>query len=93
MSDFSAFTTQEKFADEAELLQRLVAQSALSPGMRKAISERAAALVQRIRDEARPTLMEHFLAEYGLSTTEGVALMCLAEAMLRVPDRGHRWTR
>ncbi len=86
MSDFSAFTTQEKFADEAELLQRLVAQSALSPGMRKAISERAAALVQRIRDEARPTLMEHFLAEYGLSTTEGVALMCLAEAMLRVPD-------
>jgi len=30
--------------------------------------------------------MEVFLAEYGLSTTEGVALMCLAEALLRVPD-------
>ena len=30
--------------------------------------------------------MEVFLAEYGLSTEEGVALMCLAEALLRVPD-------
>ena len=30
--------------------------------------------------------MEAFLAEYGLSTDEGVGLMCLAEALLRVPD-------
>ena len=30
--------------------------------------------------------LEQFLAEYGLSSQEGVALMCLAEAMLRVPD-------
>ena len=30
--------------------------------------------------------METFLSEYGLSTDEGVALMCLAEALLRVPD-------
>jgi hypothetical protein len=40
--------------------------------------------------------MEVFLAEYGLSTDEGIALMCLAEALLRgarrrndgCPDRG-----
>ena len=31
-------------------------------------------------------MMENFLAEYGLSTREGVALMCLSEALLRVPD-------
>jgi|GEM_PF-5123411 len=31
-------------------------------------------------------MMEAFLAEYGLSTAEGVGLMCLAEALLRVPD-------
>ena len=30
--------------------------------------------------------MEDFLAEYSLSTDEGVALMCLSEALLRVPD-------
>ena len=83
----SVFSTQAKFADEARLLERLVAQAALSPDARAVITARAADLVRRIRAEARPSLMEHFLAEYGLSTREGVALMCLAEAMLRVPDR------
>ncbi len=39
-----------------------------------------------IRASGTPGLMEVFLAEYGLSTDEGVALMCLAEALLRVPD-------
>jgi RHH-type proline utilization regulon transcriptional repressor/proline dehydrogenase/delta 1-pyrroline-5-carboxylate dehydrogenase len=39
-----------------------------------------------MRADTRPGLMEVFLAEYGLSTEEGVALMCLAEALLRVPD-------
>lgn len=75
-----------KFAAEAPLLERLVAAAAITVETRAAISARAAALVGRIRSEAKPTLMEHFLAEYGLSTREGVALMCLAEAMLRVPD-------
>ncbi len=41
---------------------------------------------RRIRASAKPGLMEVFLAEYGLSTDEGIALMCLAEALLRVPD-------
>ena len=83
----SEFSTQAKFADERALLDRLIADAALSPEARAAITARAAGLVRRIRAEAKPSLMEHFLAEYGLSTREGVALMCLAEAMLRVPDR------
>ncbi|KMW58476.1 Proline dehydrogenase [Candidatus Rhodobacter oscarellae] len=83
---FEAFTTDAKFADEATLLEGLIAQAALTPETRAAISTRAAELVRRIRAEARPSLMEHFLGEYGLSSREGVALMCLAEAMLRVPD-------
>ncbi|MTH64319.1 bifunctional proline dehydrogenase/L-glutamate gamma-semialdehyde dehydrogenase PutA [Paracoccus shanxieyensis] len=83
----TVFSTAAKFADEAGLLQALVAQAGLDQGQRKAIAARAADLVRRIRAEARPSMMEHFLAEYGLSTREGVALMCLAEAMLRVPDR------
>ena len=76
----------DKFADEAAVLERLVAQAHLDSDTRRAISQRAATLVRRIRAEASPTLMENFLGEYGLSTREGVALMCLAEAMLRVPD-------
>ncbi len=83
----SVFSTQAKFADEGQLLDRLTAQADLSAEARAAITARAADLVRRIRAEARPSLMEHFLAEYGLSTREGVALMCLAEAMLRVPDK------
>ncbi|WP_460273450.1 bifunctional proline dehydrogenase/L-glutamate gamma-semialdehyde dehydrogenase PutA [Celeribacter sp. ULVN23_4] len=75
-----------KYAPENQLLESLTREAAISPQTREAISGRAVTLVKRIRTEAKPTLMEHFLAEYGLSTREGVALMCLAEAMLRVPD-------
>ncbi|MDO5642117.1 MAG: bifunctional proline dehydrogenase/L-glutamate gamma-semialdehyde dehydrogenase, partial [Paracoccus sp. (in: a-proteobacteria)] len=86
-TDLSAFTHDAKFRPAAPLLEELVTQAALSPDARARISTRAADLVRRIRAEDKPTLMEHFLSEYGLSTREGVALMCLAEAMLRVPDR------
>ena len=54
--------------------------------MRQATTEHARKLVQQLRAEAKPGLMETFLGEYGLSSDEGVALMCLAEALLRVPD-------
>jgi RHH-type proline utilization regulon transcriptional repressor/proline dehydrogenase/delta 1-pyrroline-5-carboxylate dehydrogenase len=54
--------------------------------IRKAATEHARKLVQRLRTDAKPGLMEKFLGEYGLSSDEGVALMCLAEALLRVPD-------
>src|SRR5690606_9661124 len=43
-------------------------------------------LVRQVRASSSRHFMEEFLSEYGLSTTEGVALMCLAEALLRVPD-------
>lgn len=75
-----------KYADEAATLDALVAGAALNRADRSRISARAATLVRDIRASARPGLMEVFLAEYGLSTDEGVALMCLAEALLRVPD-------
>jgi len=74
------------YADEDAALQALIEQAALSPAARHAITTRATALVRDIRTSARPGLMEVFLAEYGLSTDEGIALMCLAEALLRVPD-------
>lgn len=67
---------------EATLLGRLIASTALNPEGRA----RDADLVRQIRADVRPGLMEVFLAEYGLSTEEGISLMCLAEALLRVPD-------
>jgi RHH-type proline utilization regulon transcriptional repressor/proline dehydrogenase/delta 1-pyrroline-5-carboxylate dehydrogenase len=72
--------------DEGEVLQRLVTVAALGDADRAAISSRAADLVRAVRGSSDPRLMEVFLSAYGLSTKEGVALMCLAEALLRVPD-------
>jgi len=74
------------YADPEAALERLVHLADLSPQARAAISAQAAQLVRDIRASTAPGLMEVFLAEYGLSTEEGVALMCLAEALLRVPD-------
>ncbi len=50
------------------------------------VAAAGAQIVERVRRETSPSMMESFLAEYGLSTEEGVGLMCLAEALLRVPD-------
>lgn len=74
-------------ADEVELIGQLAASSGLTPEQREAVSTTAAALIQWVRDHSQPSIMEGFLAEYGLTTKEGVALMCLAEALLRVPDQ------
>ncbi|MEO1557691.1 MAG: proline dehydrogenase family protein, partial [Pseudomonadota bacterium] len=67
-------------------LRELIKTADLSRDERAAICNDAAKLVTAIRTQAAPGLMEVFLAEYGLSTDEGIALMCLAEALLRVPD-------
>ncbi|TKT79126.1 bifunctional proline dehydrogenase/L-glutamate gamma-semialdehyde dehydrogenase PutA [Aquamicrobium sp. LC103] len=72
--------------DEEKTLARLIELAGLSVEARAAISRRAADLVRAVRTASTPQLMEVFLSEYGLSTKEGVALMCLAEALLRVPD-------
>ena len=58
----------------------------LTPKGRQAIVEHAVDLIRAIRASSRPSIMQGFLAEYGLSTREGVALMCLGEALLRIPD-------
>jgi RHH-type transcriptional regulator, proline utilization regulon repressor / proline dehydrogenase / delta 1-pyrroline-5-carboxylate dehydrogenase len=74
------------FADEAAIVRDRLDAIRLDPAARRRITERAEDMVRRLRADPVPNLMETFLAEYGLSTDEGVALMCLAEAYLRVPD-------
>ncbi len=76
----------ETYASEAETIAQLVTSANLTEADRARICARGARLVTDIRGQSSPGLMEVFLAEYGLSTDEGIALMCLAEALLRVPD-------
>ncbi|MGI9353700.1 MAG: bifunctional proline dehydrogenase/L-glutamate gamma-semialdehyde dehydrogenase PutA [Rhizobiaceae bacterium] len=71
---------------EDAALQRLLDTVNIDAALRESITTRAVELVERIRADSDPGMMELFLGEYGLSSDEGVALMCLAEALLRVPD-------
>ena len=73
-------------ADETTVVTALAEKHGLAEKVRAQVCDNAADLVRRIRQAGNPGLMEVFLAEYGLSTDEGVALMSLAEALLRVPD-------
>ncbi len=70
-------------APEPEALKPLLPLAASLPG----VAGRALALVDAARAAHRPGAdVSDFLAEFGLGTTEGVALLCLAEALLRIPD-------
>ncbi len=86
MIDLDRRWDQDKRRDEDALVAELVARAALDGPARSRITARATRLVEQVRTATRPGLMDAFLTEYGLSTDEGVALMCLAEALLRVPD-------
>ena len=74
------------YADETKLVQGLIGQTGLDQPARDQISQRAVDLVRAVRSSTKLGLMESFLAEYGLDSEEGLALMSLAEALLRVPD-------
>ena len=54
---------------------------------RRRVLERAAGLVEGCRRRAdERSLLDLFLQEYGLSNEEGIALLCISEALLRIPD-------
>jgi RHH-type transcriptional regulator, proline utilization regulon repressor / proline dehydrogenase / delta 1-pyrroline-5-carboxylate dehydrogenase len=74
-------------ADENRISAERIAQARLSAGEYAATQALARALVEGIRKEgARGGGVDAFMQEYSLSGPEGVALMCLAEALLRIPD-------
>ena len=80
-----------KYASEPQVVQALHARQPLSGQDRSAIRAEAVALVLGARASARKAgLVENFLQEYSLGTREGLALMCLAEALLRTPDAATR---
>jgi RHH-type proline utilization regulon transcriptional repressor/proline dehydrogenase/delta 1-pyrroline-5-carboxylate dehydrogenase len=74
-------------ADEEALAGELIAKAQLTAAEEAASQEMARDLVQRMRagDEHRGGV-DAFMQRYALSGEEGVMLMCLAEALLRVPD-------
>ncbi len=77
-----------KFLPEDEAIARLLADPPYEDRLAGEIEDCAARIVEAVRsDREHRNLVDRFMAEYGLTNTEGVALMCLAESLLRVPDR------
>ncbi|HXA39130.1 MAG TPA: bifunctional proline dehydrogenase/L-glutamate gamma-semialdehyde dehydrogenase PutA [Phenylobacterium sp.] len=80
-----------KFLDERQAVAAALAARPLGAEDRAAVSQEAIALVRAARRGARRQgVVESFLQEFSLSTREGLALMCLAEALLRTPDEETR---
>ena len=74
-------------ADETAVVEALLSHIPLSAKQRTEVVEQTSTMVEAIRQHPEQnSLIENFLAEYGLSSEEGSALMCLAEALLRTPD-------
>jgi RHH-type transcriptional regulator, proline utilization regulon repressor / proline dehydrogenase / delta 1-pyrroline-5-carboxylate dehydrogenase len=74
-------------ADEASTVAALLAEAFVEPELQARIQARARRLAERVRQAGGDQLgVEAFLHEYSLSTREGIMLMCLAEALLRIPD-------
>jgi RHH-type proline utilization regulon transcriptional repressor/proline dehydrogenase/delta 1-pyrroline-5-carboxylate dehydrogenase len=74
-------------AAEEPIVRALAERARLGAAEAAAVQARGLALVQAVRD-VRPTGsgLDAFLREYHLASPEGVILMCLAEALLRIPD-------
>jgi RHH-type proline utilization regulon transcriptional repressor/proline dehydrogenase/delta 1-pyrroline-5-carboxylate dehydrogenase len=71
--------------DEAECIAERTRQAAPAQAVHGEAARIAARLIEGARAR-RASGLDAFLQTYGLATEEGIALMCLAEALLRVPD-------
>ncbi|MFC3581400.1 trifunctional transcriptional regulator/proline dehydrogenase/L-glutamate gamma-semialdehyde dehydrogenase [Sphingomonas hylomeconis] len=75
---------------ETECVPKLVQAATLSPALRATAAATARTLIERLRAMPKRGGVQSLVQEYALSSQEGVALMCLAEALLRIPDTATR---
>src|SRR5689334_5448497 len=75
---------------EPECMPPLIALASAKEGEARRIEKLARSLVVKLRAKTRSSGVEGLIHEYSLSSQEGVALMCLAEALLRIPDSATR---
>ena len=71
--------------DEERVVQERLEQAALPASAKPVAAAIARTLVERVRAH-KPAGLDAFMHAYDLGSDEGVALMCLAEALLRIPD-------
>ncbi|WP_338809460.1 bifunctional proline dehydrogenase/L-glutamate gamma-semialdehyde dehydrogenase PutA [Neisseria leonii] len=77
--------------DEHDAVQDLLAQAEMSAAEKEAAAHLARGLVDKVRTgRSKAGGVDALMHEFSLSSEEGVALMCLAEALLRIPDKATR---
>lgn len=82
---------RNKFRDERAVVAELLANPGLTQAERADVLADAIGLVDQARaSQKKQGVVESFLQEFSLGTREGLALMCLAEALLRTPDADTR---
>ena len=80
---------KNKFLSEDELLKDLLSNATFLD--EQSIKDNASSIIDLCRTKKDDrTMLDAFLNEYGLDNQEGVALMCLAESVLRIPDKKTR---
>src|SRR5262245_17288166 len=73
--------------DETACVEQLLQYAELSKPVKQRVANTAQALILDMRKQRKSKNgLDAFLYQYDLSTAEGVILMCLAEALLRIPD-------
>lgn len=75
---------------ESQCVASLMAEVHQSPSEDAAATHLAGRLVAALREKGARGPVEQLMREFSLSSAEGVALMCLAEALLRIPDTASR---
>ncbi len=89
-SPLRAEITRQCRAPEPACMAALVRAATLPPRTVEQARTVAIRLIEAVRAKGARGMVEGLIREYDLSSQEGVALMCLAEALLRIPDRATR---
>jgi RHH-type transcriptional regulator, proline utilization regulon repressor / proline dehydrogenase / delta 1-pyrroline-5-carboxylate dehydrogenase len=86
LPNFSAID-EHLFAEETQLVGKLAKEAKLDSLDAARVNQSAERLVKSVRGKRHEQGgIDAFMQEYSLSSEEGVVLMCLAEALLRIPD-------
>ncbi|WP_192891593.1 bifunctional proline dehydrogenase/L-glutamate gamma-semialdehyde dehydrogenase PutA [Vibrio bathopelagicus] len=73
--------------DETQWLEQLLPLATPSESEKQQITDKTTSLIESIRaDKTSIQMIDALLLEYSLDTQEGILLMCLAEALMRIPD-------
>ncbi len=73
--------------DETQWLEQLLPLATPSESEKQQITDKTTSLIEAIRaDKTSIQMIDALLLEYSLDTQEGILLMCLAEALMRIPD-------